>query len=80
MRIEDLCVMLGWSTIINLTILLFWFSFFYLAHDIIFKIHNSCFKISIEKFNSYHYLSMGFFKIIIVVFNITPYLALRFTI
>jgi hypothetical protein len=65
-----------WCFIINIGILLWWFLFFSLAHDWVYRFHGKWFKLSVERFDAIHYASMAFFKICIFVFNIVPYLAL----
>jgi hypothetical protein len=66
-----------WCFIINIGILLWWFLFFTLAHDWMYKIHGKWFKLSVDKFDTIHYAGMAFFKICIFLFNIVPYFALR---
>ncbi len=66
-----------WCFIINIGILLWWFLFFALAHDWMYKIHGKWFKLSVDKFDTIHYAGMAFFKICIFLFNIVPYFALR---
>jgi len=68
---------LGWCSVINIGILLWWFLFFALAHDWVYRIHSKWFKVTVEKFDAIHYAGMAFFKICIFVFNIVPYFALQ---
>lgn len=70
---------LAWCTVINFALLLWWFVFFSLAHDWLFRLHTRWFTISEERFDAIHYAGMAFFKICIFVFNLVPYLALRIT-
>ncbi len=65
-----------WCFIINIGILLWWFLFFTLAHDWVYRFHGKWFKLSVEKFDMIHYAGMAFFKICIFVFNIVPYFAI----
>ncbi|MCP4252777.1 MAG: hypothetical protein GY775_05110 [Candidatus Scalindua sp.] len=65
-----------WCFIINIGILLWWFLFFTLAHDWVYRFHGRWFKLSVEKFDTIHYTGMAFYKICIFVFNIVPYFAL----
>ena len=74
---ELVTAMLGWCTLINLVLLLWWFSFIAFAHDLTYRMHARWFKLSEEKFDSIHYSLMGFFKLTVIVFNLVPYLALR---
>jgi hypothetical protein len=68
---------LGWCAVINLGLLLWWFLFFMLAHDWMYRIHGKWFKLPVERFDALHYAGMAFFKICILLFNIVPYLAIR---
>lgn len=77
MTIEILRNVLAWCTVINFGLLLWWFMFFALAHDWLYRLHSKWFKLSEEKFDAIHYAGMAFFKICIFVFNLVPYLALR---
>ena len=77
MTLEKICAALGWCTVINGGILLAWFIAFTVAHDWIHDIHGNWFQLSKESFDAIHYGSMSFFKLSILLFNLTPYLALR---
>ena len=77
MTVETIRDVLGWCAVINLGLLLWWFLFFMLAHDWMYRIHGKWFKLPVEKFDAIHYLGMAFFKICILLFNIAPYLAIR---
>jgi hypothetical protein len=68
---------LAWCSVMNVGLLLFWWLWFMLAHDFIYRIHGKWFKLSEEKFDAFHYSGMGFFKIGLILFNIVPYFALR---
>ncbi len=68
---------LGWCSIINIGLLLWWFFFITLARDWTYRFHNRYFQISIEQFNVVHYAGIGLFKLCIILFNIVPYLSLR---
>ena len=68
---------LFWCFIINMGLLLWWFLFFVLAHDWIYKFHSKWFRMSVDEFDTIHYKGMTLFKILIFMFNIVPYFALR---
>jgi hypothetical protein len=68
---------LGWSALINYGVLVVWFLFFVLGHDWMYRVHTKFFALSVEKFDSAHYASMAFFKLLVLVFNLVPYLAMR---
>ena len=68
---------LGWCTVINLAVLLWWFAWLALAHDLVHRLHSRWFTMSVERFDSIHYAAMAAFKLAVVVLNLVPYLALR---
>jgi len=68
---------LGWSLVLNFGFLAFWFLFFMLAHDWMYRYHSKWFKLSVEKFDAIHYAGMAGYKIGLVLFNFVPYLVLR---
>ncbi len=77
MTVEITRDFLAWCSVINVGILLWWFLWFALAHDLVYRIHSTWFKLPVEKFDTIHYAGMAFYKLCILVFNIIPYLALR---
>ena len=77
MTIETIRAALGWCSIINIGLLLWWFLVITLAHDWVYQFHGKWFRLSIEKFDEIHYAGIAFFKIGIFFFNIVPYFALR---
>jgi hypothetical protein len=77
MNIETIQYILGWSTVINYGILLWWFLFFVLAHDWMYRFHGRWFRLSVETFDGLHYGAMAAFKIGILLFNLTPWLVLQ---
>jgi hypothetical protein len=68
---------LGWCAVINIALFLWWWLWFTLAHDFMFRIHTKWFDLSKERFDAVNYSGMAVFKIAIWVFNLTPYFALR---
>ena len=77
MTIETIRAALGWCSIINMGLLLWWFLVITLAHDWVYQFHGKWFKLSVDKFDEIHYTGIAFFKIAIFFFNIVPYFALR---
>lgn len=77
MTVDLLSGVLGWCVVINIGILTLWFLFFWLAHDWMYRLHGSMFKISEETFDAIHYSGMASFKIGILLPNFVPYLALQ---
>ncbi len=77
MTIEILSAVLGWSTIINMSILTLWFFLLMFAHDWLYQLHSKWFKLPAENFDTIHYAGMAFYKISIFLFNLVPFLALH---
>jgi len=77
MTVELIAAILGWCTLINFGLLIWWFLFVVIAHDWTYQLHTKWFKISQERFDAIHYSLMGVFKIGVIIFNLVPYLALR---
>ena len=77
MTLEAIRSALAWCTVINLGLLTWWFLFFILAHDWTYRFHSKWFNLSVEKFDSIHYAGIAFFKSLVIMFNLVPYLALR---
>jgi hypothetical protein len=77
MAIADLRSVLGWCTVIDYTLLIFWFVAFVLAHDWLQRLHGRWFSIQEEKFDAIHYTLMAVFKLLIFMFNLVPYVSMR---
>jgi len=77
MTAETILDFLAWCLVLNLGLLLWWFLFFVMAHDWMYRYHGKWFKLSVEKFDAIHYAGMAGFKIGILLFNFVPYLVLR---
>ena len=77
MDIETLRSFLAWCSTINLILLIVWWGFFTVGSDWIRQLHGKWFELSKENFDAIHYSGMAFFKILILVFNVIPYLVLR---
>jgi len=67
---------LGWCTVINFGLLLWWFLLFLFARGLVYELHSRWFPMPEERFVAIHYSAMAFFKLLVIVFNLTPYLAL----
>ena len=76
MTIETMRTVLGWCTLINMGILLYWFLVFTFARDWIYRFHGRWFRLSAERFDAIHYSGMAFFKLGTFLLNLTPWLAL----
>ena len=69
---------LGWCTVINLGILIYWIIALVFARKWVFGVHTSAVEISKESFAEINYALMGYYKLVVILFNLTPYLVLRF--
>jgi hypothetical protein len=74
--LSELKTLLGWCLIINYGILLIWFAFIMTARDWIFGIHARMFGVERDLVQAEHFKLFGQFKLLIMVFNIAPWLAL----
>ncbi len=77
MTLEIVRDTLAWCSVINIGLLLWWFLFITFAHDWTYRYHSKWFKLSLEQFDTIHYVGITFFKISIFLFNLVPYFALR---
>ena len=77
MTIEIIRDALGWCSLINIGILLWWLLILTFAHDWIYRFHGKWFTLSKETFDTVHYAGIAFYKLSIILFNIVPYIALR---
>lgn len=74
---SELLHLLGWCSLIYISILLLWVLFFSFGRNWIYNLHTQWFAIPTEKFDVIHYFLIGFFKILLIVFFLVPYLVLR---
>ena len=77
MNTEEIRSALGWCTLINYGILLFWFGMLVLQRDWVYRFHGRWFPLPRETFDAIHYGLMGIFKLGVFLFNLVPYIALR---
>lgn len=66
-----------WCAAINYSLLLVWFAFFTLAHDLMLRLHRRWFRLSPDHFDTVHYAGMAVYKIGIILFNLVPLIALH---
>jgi len=64
-----------WCTIINVLLLALSFLFCAYAREWIYRMHSKWFPISREAFNVAIYSFLGLFKILVLVFNLVPWIA-----
>jgi hypothetical protein len=76
MHIETLTSFFMWCTIINGALLVYTSLFIIFAPDFIYRMQTKWFSLSRESFNVVIYSYLGLFKILFLVFNVAPYVAL----
>ncbi|MBV9216144.1 MAG: hypothetical protein JO053_08210 [Acidobacteria bacterium] len=67
----------AWCAILNYAMLILWFVLHIGMHGALVKLGERFFNIPAEKYDSISLKGMLFLKLVIWVFNITPYLVLR---
>lgn len=77
MTIDELTAFLGWGIVINAGFMLLWLVFFKFAPDLTYRTQRTLIDISQQEFEQLMYRMMGYFKLGIILFYFTPYLALR---
>ena len=76
MNVQTLTTFFMWCTIINGCIFILWTVFLLFAPDLVYRIQNKWFPIPRENYNVIIYSFLGLFKIVFLVFNVVPYIAL----
>ncbi len=66
-----------WCLAINYGVLLVWFMAFRFGHAWLYNLHGQWFRLSEERFDAIHYGGMAVYKVGVLLFNVTPYIALR---
>ena len=78
MTLETLTTFLGWSTLINTGFLLLATIALVMFKDSITTLHGSLFGLDPDDLKRAYFQYLAQYKIVIVVFNMVPYLVLRF--
>ena len=76
MDIQTLTTFFMWCTIMNGALLVLWTTMLILAPDLVYRTQSRWFPISRETFDVAIYSFLGLFKIVFLVFNVVPYVAL----
>ncbi len=78
MSLEMFREFLGWSALLNIALVLWWFSWIVFFHDFLYRIHSRWFKFSsVESFDTIHYVGIAFYEIVVWAFFIIPWIALH---
>ena len=76
MDIQTLTSFFMWCTIMNGALLVLWTTMLVLAPDLVYRMQSKWFPITRETFDVVIYSFLGLFKIVFLVFNVVPYVAL----
>ena len=76
MDIQTLTTFFMWCTIMNGALLLLWTTLLIVAPDLVYRTQSIWFPIPRETFTVVIYSFLGLFKIVFLVFNVIPYVAL----
>ena len=76
MDIDSIKAFFMWCTILNFALLLLSFLIYVCAADWAYRIHNKWYSISRETFNVAIYSFLGLYKVLVIVFNLIPFIAL----
>jgi len=77
MNAQTLTNFFMWCTIVNGGILILWTVFSVLVPDLVYRTQSKWFPIPRETYNVLMYSFLGLFKIMFLVFNLVPYVALQ---
>jgi hypothetical protein len=76
MNIAIVKSVLLWCTLINYGLLAFWGVLMLLPHEWLHRLWGRWYRISPEQFDTVSFAGILFYKILIFVFNLVPYIAL----
>lgn len=76
MNIESLTSFFMWCTIINGSLFILWVTLSALAPNLIYRMQTAIFPLPRETYNVVIYSAIAFFKLVLIFFNIVPYIAL----
>ncbi len=77
MDIQTLTSFFMWCTILNGSLLVFWAIVHMLAPNLVYRTQRKWFPIPRETFDVVFYAFLGMFKIMVVIFNVVPYVVLK---
>lgn len=77
MDIQTLTTFFMWCTVLNGGLLILWTIFCGFAPNLVYRLQNWLFPMPRETYDTIIYSFLGMFKVVFLVFNLVPYLALR---
>ena len=75
MAIETVREILGWCTVLNFAMFFVSVVVMTVARGWVYKMHGDWWRISEQQFNVTIYGFLGLYKVMIIVFNLVPYVA-----
>ncbi len=76
MDLQALTNFFKWCTIINGGLLIFWSVFILFTPGLVYRLQSTFFPMPRETYNVVIYCFLGFFKIMFIIFNVVPFIAL----
>ncbi|MBT5389088.1 MAG: hypothetical protein HN817_06310 [Porticoccaceae bacterium] len=77
MSLEQLTGFFGWCSVINIGVLLFSTIMLVLMKDWVINIHSKMFNLNPQVLAPIYFRYLGNLKLLVIVFNLVPYLALK---
>jgi len=78
MNIETFTSLFGWMTVINIIFLLFTTLAIIVMRERVVKIHADMFVVKESEITPIYFRYLANYKLLILVFNLAPYIALKF--
>lgn len=79
MTINSLTALFGWMTIINGGLLLFSTVMLTVFKPVVIRIHRQLSGLEANQLEPAYFHYLAFYKILIIIFNLVPYLVLKFS-
>ena len=76
-NLEVLTAIFGWCAVINIALLLFSSLWVTVFSEFTKRLHSTLMQVDASELNAYYFQYLGNYKLLILVFNIVPYIALR---
>ena len=77
MTLESLTSFLGWCTLINSFLLVLTTVMLFIARDWVSGVHSRMFGLDKTELSLAYFKYLAYFKIVVLVFNFTPYVSLK---
>jgi len=78
MTIATLTDFFFWCTVLNVGLFVFWALWMTLAPNLVYTIQSKFFPIERPSYDKVIYGFMGIYKLLIIIFNFIPFIALKF--